>query len=108
MSPINLCHIVITEIGQSCCVYHHWRDKDKTDGFNIEEKRLEARELLGCANQEKGKISALGRFGGYGVCIADWSGGPGKSAMFCMCEVGVDNQDCFDDQDWTYGIDLND
>jgi hypothetical protein len=88
--------------------FHHWRDHNKIDGVNMEEKRLEALELLRGANQEKGKISVLGRLGGYGVCNADWPGGPGKSPIFHMGDIGVGNVDCFDDQDWTYGENLND
>jgi len=99
---------LIADPGQTCCIFRHWRDNFKTDGFNLEQVRLEALELLGCANEEKHEISVLGRFEGYGVCIADWPGGPGKCPISYMGEIGVDNVDCFDDQDWTYGENLND
>jgi hypothetical protein len=93
---------------QTCCVFRHWQDNLKTDGFNIEQVRLEAVKLLGCANEEKHEISVLGRFEGCGVCIADWPGGPGECLLRRMGENGADNKDCFNDQDWTYGEDLND
>jgi len=33
---------------------------------------------------------------------------PAKCPISCMGEIGVDDKDCFDDQDWTYGENLND
>ena len=73
--------ISITNPGQTCCVFRHWRDNDKGEGFDIEQVRLEALELLGRGDGKKHEISVLGRFGGYGVCIANWDGGPGKSFL---------------------------
>jgi hypothetical protein len=90
--------VLIAEPGQTCCIFQHWRDNENDDAPDIEQTRLKVLELLGCANQGKGKISVLGRFGGY-VCIADWPGGPGKCPIFHVGDMGIDNTDCFDDQD---------
>ena len=72
---------LIPDPEQTCCVFRHWRDNDNGDGFDIEQVRLEALELLGCGDWGEHEISVLGRFGGYGVCIANWHGGPGKSFL---------------------------
>jgi hypothetical protein len=71
MIQLPLYAILNADPEQTCCVFRHWRDNFKTDGFNIEQVRLEALRLLGCANEKKHAISVLGRFEGYGVCIAD-------------------------------------
>jgi hypothetical protein len=81
--------VLIPEPGQTCCIFQHWRDNEKDDAPDIEQTRLEVLELLGCANQGKGKISVLGRFGGYGVCNPDWTGGPGKCPIFHMGDTGI-------------------